>query len=139
MSTISARPAPGLSGGARHYAADGRAPGDARLHVRAQLGAWGLPHLAEDAATVTSELVTNAVLHSGGDRLTLRLELSGQSVVVKVWDASPEPPHEAGAGPWDENGRGMVIVEAFSSGHGWYPADGGGKVTWAEFNCKQPD
>lgn len=133
MSIAGTRLVPTLAGDPRHYASDSRAPSDARLHVRAQLGVWGLSLLADDVETVTSELVTNAVLHGGGDEVALRLELAGQALTVKVWDASPHMAHDAGAGIWDESGRGLVIVEALASDHGWYPADGGGKVTWAEF------
>jgi hypothetical protein len=39
----------------------------ARLHVRTALGSHGLTEYAEDAETITSELVTNAVQHARGD------------------------------------------------------------------------
>ena len=39
----------------------------ARFHIRAALGFHDLGHLADDAAIITSELVTNAVQHADCD------------------------------------------------------------------------
>jgi anti-sigma regulatory factor (Ser/Thr protein kinase) len=128
------RPVPSPAGSPRRYAADERAPGKARGHAREQLGAWGLGGLAEDMMTVVSELVANAVLHGSrgaGGQVALRLEPAVHGVVVKVWDASPELPELRSADLWAESGNGLRLVESLSSGWGWFPAEGGGKVVWA--------
>lgn len=52
-------------------------------------------------------------------------------VVVFVWDASPQPPSRADPGEGDENGRGLLLVEAVSERWGHFGYDGGGKVVWA--------
>jgi anti-sigma regulatory factor (Ser/Thr protein kinase) len=93
--------------------------------------------LAEDVVLAASELVTNAVVHgSPGEsaRITLLLELTGWSVLVKVWDSSPAPPERQSADPLAENGNGLLLVDSLSWRWGSYPADGGGKVVWCEID-----
>lgn len=121
----------------QQYKADGHAPGDARRHVRALLGLWRLDRVSDDLEVVTSELVTNAVLHGLGGPLTLRLTRSATSVVVWVWDASPCPPRLEAVGDADESGRGFLIVYALSARVGWLP-ERGGKTVWAEVATDAP-
>src|ERR1044072_4526385 len=52
--------------------------GQAREHVRQILDAWGAGReLCDDAVLVVSELVTNALTHTGSDRVVCRLGLDG--------------------------------------------------------------
>jgi two-component sensor histidine kinase len=141
MPTTCPRPVPGLKGSPRCYAADAHAPGDARLHVRAQLGVWRLMSLAEDVELAASELVTNAVVHGSrgeSDQIRLLLELTGWSVLVRVWDANPAPPELRSPDPWAEHGNGLLLVDSLSLRWGSYPADGGGKVVWCEIDRRDP-
>lgn len=136
------RPAPSLTGSPCCYAADKRAPAVARRHVRERLGVWGLSGLEDDATEIVSELVANAVLHGSrgaGGQVALWLEAAGSGVVAMVWDASPEPPELRSADLWAESGNGLRLVEALSSGWGWFPfpAQGGGKVVWAALGAGQ--
>lgn len=127
--TLTAVP-PDIAGG-QYYLADDRAPHDARLHVRARLGTWRLGHLAEALQLIASELVTNAIQHAAGSDVVLWLALTDASVVIRVWDANPNPPTPAEAGDLDESGRGLALVTALSARSGWYPFSGG-KVAFAE-------
>ena len=56
-------------------------------------------------------------------------------VLVAVADASPRPPMRLNLEPDAEGGRGLALVEAFSSRWGWHPASIAGlvKVVWAEW------
>ena len=59
----------------------------ARFHIRAALGFHQLDEYADDAAIITSELVTNAIQHACGDgtgtfRVTLLRKHSAHSHVV---------------------------------------------------------
>lgn len=140
MPTTCQRPAPSLTGDPRHYAADESAPGHARLHTHAQLGAWGLGELADDMAVIVSELVTNAVLHGSrgeGDQVALRLRSTGHGVVAEVWDGNPAPPELRGADPLAEHGKGLRLVDSLSSRWDWYPSEGGGKVVWASTTTEE--
>jgi anti-sigma regulatory factor (Ser/Thr protein kinase) len=97
--------------------------------------AWGLPHLAETAELLVSELVTNAVQASARLPLTepavIRLWLAsdGLSVVIHVWDASDEMPARRDAGLDEDSGRGLMLVEALGKEWGAY-GRAGGKVVW---------
>jgi anti-sigma regulatory factor (Ser/Thr protein kinase) len=72
-----------------------------------------------DASLCLSELVTNAVLHSGAgddDELELRVALAGDTLRVTVIDDGSgfDPPRPSGG---DESGWGLYIVDRLS--HNW--------------------
>jgi anti-sigma regulatory factor (Ser/Thr protein kinase) len=107
----------------------------ARFHVRAALGFHGLGHYADDAAAITSELVTNVVQHvcdNGKETVGIALARTWnpEAVTVVVSDSSPDGPamHEASAD--SERGRGLRIVAALSAHWGWHPEESG-KVIFA--------
>ncbi|WP_326705925.1 ATP-binding SpoIIE family protein phosphatase [Streptomyces cyaneofuscatus] len=125
------------------------APSAARRFVRAALAEWtglGVPaavgfsdRLADDAVTVTNELVTNAVVHAGTTvDLVLRLEEEGgdepsAALVLEVTDHHPARPVGAdepgGPGPTEteapaglpdpaEYGRGLQLVATLAESWG---------------------
>jgi anti-sigma regulatory factor (Ser/Thr protein kinase) len=114
----------------------------ARLHVRHLLWEWGLNGLAADAELLTSELVTNAVQVTSGQRqeaVRLRLSSDKERVLVEVWDADPQPPvprdlGEDGTPEIDEEGgRGLFLVAALCTRWSWYfTEEPPGKVVWCE-------
>ncbi|MET9349134.1 SpoIIE family protein phosphatase [Streptomyces termitum] len=96
----------------------GRSVAAARAFVRDTLQGWGHAELVDDAVVLTSELVTNAVVHAGtaAEVLVLRSE---DSVRVEVADRYPEReiPVQGGtrpAGPDKENGRGLLLCAALA-------------------------
>ncbi|MEV6204040.1 SpoIIE family protein phosphatase [Streptomyces sp. NPDC051771] len=96
----------------------GRSVAAARAFVRDTLQGWGHPELVDDAVVLTSELVTNAVVHAGtaADVLCLRSE---DSIRVEVADRYPEReiPVQSGrtlASPDRENGRGLLLCAALA-------------------------
>jgi anti-sigma regulatory factor (Ser/Thr protein kinase) len=109
-----------------------------RLHAANVLHEWGLRGVTDDAALVVSELLTNAVnaTQAMGAAHLVRLWLlsDGSRTMVMVGDASPYPPRRADPGSDAESGRGLLLVEAFSSDWGWYATGQHGiaKVVWAE-------
>ncbi len=117
----------------------------ARLHTRAVLAEWGLHDLAEAAELIVSELVTNAVRASTGPDgrprydgaglpvVIVRLGTDGIRVMIEVWDGIAGAPVAEHAGPDDEGGRGLVLVEALCARWSWQAVPGWpGKVVWAE-------
>jgi anti-sigma regulatory factor (Ser/Thr protein kinase) len=108
--------------------------------VRELLQEWSLPALADDAALVVSELVTNALRsprENAGSTCMARLWLSANpaSLAILVCDGTSSAPRRPKSGPDDESGRGLVIVDALSARWGWSPLpDQSGKVVWALFN-----
>lgn len=117
----------------------------ARRWVRARLQGHGLAPdapIAETLVLVVSELVTNAVVHTGCPAvLRLSMPVAGPGpdlgcrlVRVEVADASrtaPAPRHAAGDAT---NGRGLELVELLCDRWGWYP-DGSGKRVWCEIGA----
>jgi anti-sigma regulatory factor (Ser/Thr protein kinase) len=102
----------------------------ARFHVRAALGFHGLDEYADDAAAVTSELVTNVVQHvcgDGTDTVEVALVRMGnpEAVIVTVSDSSLDGPAMREASAASERGRGLRIVAALSAHWGWHPQEGG--------------
>jgi len=108
----------------------------ARLHAVHVLHEWGLRDLAGDAQMVVSELITNAIeastLLPERPPVSLRLLLTGKSLVIEVWDHSPLDlePREADADA--ECGRGLTVVAALSERWGWERTGSHRKVVWAE-------
>ena len=107
----------------------------ARLQVRAALGSRGLGEYADDAEIITSELVTNAVQHAGGNGtqtigVTIIYADSPAAVTIAVSDSSPHGPIRRDTTAGSEQGRGLQIVEALSVHWGWRQ-EGGGKVVFA--------
>jgi anti-sigma regulatory factor (Ser/Thr protein kinase) len=105
----------------------------ARVHVRAVLGFHGLGKYADDAAAITSELVTNAIQHVCGDGtetigVTLSRARDPETVTVVVSDSSPDGPAKREAPADGERGRGLRIVEALSAHWGWRPEEGGKSI-----------
>jgi anti-sigma regulatory factor (Ser/Thr protein kinase) len=103
----------------------------ARFYVRTALNYHDLGDYIEDTGAVTSELVSNAVMHAGARTFgleLLRLTDSPGAVAVAVTDPSPLPPIRRAPAAGDENGRGLLVVEALSARWGWRPKDSGKTV-----------
>ncbi|MDC0772320.1 SpoIIE family protein phosphatase [Streptomyces sp. HD] len=97
----------------------GRSVASARSFVRDTLQGWGFADIVDDAVVLTSELVTNAVVHAGtsADVLCLR---SDDGVRIEVADRYPEreiplqgSPVNMGS-PDREGGRGLQLCAALS-------------------------
>ena len=102
--------------------------GRGRHFLRRTLDAWNRPDLADTACLLASELLANAVRHAGGP-LRLRLRLDGEELSVEVRDSSPAVPHARHAGPEQESGRGLLLVQTLATAWGTRP-DGEGKTVW---------
>ena len=104
--------------------------GEARRFVGAALHELGAVAVAEVAALLTSELVTNAVVHAGG-AIHVRVAGSADTVRVAVEDTSPVHPQPREAGERAVTGRGLNLVEHLALRWGVEPLDAG-KVVWFE-------
>lgn len=111
-------------------------PGRARAWTRQVLSEWQLAGLLDTAEVVVSELVTNAMLASrrlGISSMRLIFTLDQGKLTILVRDYCPGSPRPRNVGEDEENGRGLLLVEAMSSRFGWHPPGDGapGKVVWA--------
>jgi anti-sigma regulatory factor (Ser/Thr protein kinase) len=104
------------------------APAAARALIARACQDW--PARARNVAVLlTSELVTNAVLH-GRPPLTLSLQRQHFSVRVAVADSSPVLPRIREPVATDATGRGLFLVASLAADWGIAPADDGGKAVW---------
>ena len=109
----------------------------ARALVRTALA--DLEHAAADydtAELLTAELVANAVEHTAGDApIELVVELLATSCQVEVHDPDPAPPGNLTRpmpeepDPWQEHGRGLLLIRTLSSSCG-HRATESGKAVW---------
>ena len=102
----------------------------ARRFVVDTLRSWDSAGQADVAELLTSELVTNAVLHVGSE-VDVAVRLTPRTVRVEVRDASPDPPVPRHCEVDALTGRGLRLVESMSEAWGCDP-NGYGKVVWFE-------
>ncbi|MFF8972532.1 ATP-binding protein [Streptomyces sp. NPDC014995] len=120
---------------------DPRAPGIARVTLRAVLAAHSLAELTPTAELLAAELLANAHLHTTGDYGLRLRSVDAGGLRVGVWDSDPRVP--PGFVPADgdsvvvppdedaENGRGLRLVRACAER--WGAAElAAGKLLWAE-------
>jgi anti-sigma regulatory factor (Ser/Thr protein kinase) len=113
------------------FAATTHAPRAARHFVVDALQAWGFSReFADDAALVSTELATNAVVHAGSP-FSITVAAGDSQVRISVRDASPIAPHAANKGVMAQSGRGLGLVAALSSDWG-LELFADGKIIWAE-------
>ncbi len=125
--------------------------GRARRWVRSRIAASAIgvdEPLAETLILLVSELVTNAVVHTGSPAV-LRLCLPGAApdtgagdgtsaevaeaatVRLEVADTSARPPRPRCVDSDETGGRGLALVDGLADRWGWSP-EGAGKRIWCE-------
>jgi serine phosphatase RsbU (regulator of sigma subunit)/anti-sigma regulatory factor (Ser/Thr protein kinase) len=112
---------------------DPSAVGAARRFAIEQALSSGFESLAADVELLTSELVTNALLHAGPP-VQLRVTRLGDGVRIEVEDSSRAAPLRARPSADSMTGRGLALVEALSSRWGAVQHDDG-KVMWCELRA----
>lgn len=115
----------------RVIAVDPSAVASARSFVRDQCQAMGLePELCDTVVLLTSEIVTNAILHA---RNATRLHVRGnqQQLRVEVADDNSHHPKPRAADPDALDGRGLAIVDMLAARWG-VEEDPPGKTVWFE-------
>lgn len=104
-------------------------PGIARDFVAAHLRRLGYDGIVASAALLTSELVTNAVLHAPGPFAVGFVDL-GDGIVISVEDHDGDLPPAQRQEPWATGGRGLAIVDSIASAWGVAALPGDGKCVW---------
>ncbi|MGW2326632.1 ATP-binding protein [Streptomyces sp. NPDC001700] len=135
----------------------------ARRWARSRLAGSGIgadEPLAETLILLISELVTNAVVHTGCPAV-LRMRFPAQTgtggggdegsaepstdkgpelgaVRIEVADASARAPRQRRADEEATNGRGLELVDGLADRWGWQP-EGAGKRIWCEIDRERRD
>lgn len=100
-----------------------------------RIGAAKLRHhglttdLIQDAMLVTSELATNALRYGNG-LVEFRLIIASDTVVIVVTDGALGTPEVRRTSIYDESGRGMFLIDAYSTDWGISPDC---TATWCAF------
>ncbi|MFG2947016.1 ATP-binding protein [Streptomyces adustus] len=111
--------------------ADLRAVPEARRALRELLRHWGKPGRSEIAELLTSELVTNALVHTDREALlTATVGPDGLRVEVRDFVAGRPRPRVPGSED-NTHGRGLLLVQSLASAWGVRP-HGVGKSVWFE-------
>ncbi|MEV7791043.1 ATP-binding protein [Streptomyces sp. NPDC087512] len=115
--------------------ADLRAVPEARRALRELLRQWGRPGRSEVAELLTSELVTNALVHTDDDAV-LTATVSERGLRVEVRDAESGLPTPRAPDPGEATGgRGLVLVRSLADAWGVRSHDGG-KSVWFELDAE---
>ena len=107
--------------------------GEARRFVDSVLSEAGLDHLAYAATMLVSELVANAILHTGTP-VSVVVSPDRARARVEIHDGSPQLPIRKNYSTMSGTGRGLVLVERMASAWGAEPTEDG-KVVWFELDA----
>lgn len=118
----------------------------ARALVRTALADIDAPADSDTAELLTAELVANAVEHTpSAAPIELVVELLANGCQVEVHDGDPQAPGDLTApgadaahpDPWQEHGRGLLLIRTLSSacGHRRTPH---GKAVWFTLPARRP-
>jgi Anti-sigma regulatory factor (Ser/Thr protein kinase) len=124
----------------------------ARMHTRDLLLRWHMATISDDAGLVVTELLTNAIkattpippqpryadLYDRLEVVCLCLYNLTDELLIEVWDPEHEPPLRRDATPDDEDGRGLLLVDALTLAWGTRWPHLGGKIVWAALALHQP-
>ncbi|MGX1134093.1 anti-sigma regulatory factor (Ser/Thr protein kinase) [Streptomyces glaucescens] len=125
-------PAPQLS--RRLGRADLRAVPEARRELRELLRRWGAPGCSDVAELLTSELVTNALVHTDDDAV-LTATVGPRGLRVEVRDFVARRPRLRAPDADDgTHGRGLLLVQSLADAWGVRP-HAVGKSVWFELGA----
>ena len=129
---------PSGAGATTTLSAEASSAGTARRFVSDVLRNRGMEDLADVAALLTSELVTNAVLHARS-AIVLEVRCSSPCVRIQVRDTSSEPAvRRVGRPSAAVPGRGLQLVGALAVSWG-SQTDARGKCVWFELRSPQTE
>ena len=101
----------------------------ARRFVLRTLRSWRATSVWESAELLVSELVANAIRHSGTS-VALHLRFDGKRLVIEVSDCGPGNPRPRLPSPDSEDGRGLYLVDQLAQDWG-VRDEREGKTVWA--------
>ncbi|MGW2374310.1 MULTISPECIES: ATP-binding protein [Kitasatospora] len=109
---------------------------EARSCTAAFLADVADPLVVADAVLLVSELVGNAIRHTGAPDSLLLVRCPGL-LRIEVSDASRRPPlPRTPYGPIETGGLGLFLLGRLALRWGWYPA-GPGKAVWCELRIPE--
>ncbi|WP_405823712.1 ATP-binding protein [Streptomyces sp. NBC_00838] len=115
----------------------------ARALIRTALADIGPTADSDTAELLTAELVANAVEHTSPDvPIELVVELLPSGCQIEVHDGDPGPPGDLSAptpgvtpDPWQEHGRGLLLIRTLSADCGHRTTEQG-KAVWFTLSAR---
>jgi anti-sigma regulatory factor (Ser/Thr protein kinase) len=107
---------------------DPRSVAAARRFVAGTLAGWAHSDHVDTACLLVSEVLTNAIQHARAP-IDLRLHLSAREIVTEITDDCTHLPQRRLPELDDENGRGLMLVDALASSWGTRPVEAG-RTVW---------
>lgn len=107
---------------------DPSSPAVARQLLREVLTECGRDHWRDAAELALSELTTNSVLHAHS-HMIVRIRCGPEELRVEVEDTSQTIPQQRSYGQISTTGRGLALVAAVASEHG-FSRTTAGKIVW---------
>jgi len=101
---------------------------EARRHVRATLEEWELSSLSDAAQLLTSEVVTNSLLHARS-AIRLTIEHTASGIRIAVTDGSAVVPSMRPRSTSATTGRGLLLLSRLADEWDTELAEGG-KTVW---------
>lgn len=89
------------------------------------------------AVLLTTELVTNAMLHTNSDQVEVRIRLGHGTIRIGVRDDDAASPAPAAPAQEETSGRGLQIVDTLSDTWGVDYTESGGKCIWFSLSPTQ--
>ncbi|MGW2572867.1 ATP-binding protein [Streptomyces sp. NPDC001537] len=105
-----------------------------RRLTASRLERWGLGAMTDDVLVIVSELLTNALMHSGSWEITFMLTVHADELLrIAVRDGMPGTAEPKAPAPAAESGRGLWLLDALVAERGgtWGTHDVGA-CTWCE-------
>lgn len=109
-----------------------RAPQQARAFLRDALETWKLDGFGHVTELLADELVCNVVRHVGKS-MQLRAVRGPSAIKIEVEDPSTELPVVRTPEPYEERGRGILLVDSLATAWGVEVRDDG-KTVWFEID-----
>ncbi|MER5387218.1 ATP-binding protein [Streptomyces sp. NPDC002688] len=105
--------------------------GSTRRIAAARLRCCGLEAMTDDVTLIVSELLTNALLHSGTTEISLTITVRDGFLQITVRDGMAGCAERSEVDEGAESGRGLALVDALvkENGGAWGTGDAGA-VTW---------
>ena len=101
------------------------AAAEARSQVRVSIRDWKVPVDPDIAILLTSDLVTNAIMHGDGESLTLAIRCSRAHLRIDVYDKSRALPLGMDEPADADAGRGLALVAVLSTEWGSFRTPAG--------------
>ena len=114
-----------------------RAPGHARRWIIQRCQEWRCDALADAAALLITELVTNVFLHARTDCL-IQAGFEHATLEVTVTDQDAHEPVVHPTSVSAEDGRGLAILASIADAWGVQKQDGSAKSVWFHLTDQPP-